>query len=138
MQVAELIIEILISRKLMLSIALPTTTPWMRENAYKQSVFLSLRDQCEPPKRPHDTLSLDFLPDSLKQRSWEPKTEKSEHNTLLEITLYQTIKELIEAESQRLKKANITALYQTTESEKKKDWKLYNSLRGLVPDFEYW
>ena len=100
---AELIIEIQIERRLILSIALPAKNPWIRENTYTQGFF--------PANRPFDTLSFDLLPYCLEYRkaerkpkimrqfgrSWELKSEKSEYKMLFEITLYQTIKELREA-----------------------------------------
>ena len=59
----------------------------MRENACKQGILFLDRDQHRMTKRLHDTQSLDLLPDSLTQKP-EQETEKSEHNTLPEITLY--------------------------------------------------
>ena len=51
-------------------------------------------------------LALDY---KETERGKKPGTKENEHNTLFEITLYQTIKKLREACNQWLKKANITA-----------------------------
>ena len=57
---AELIIEILI-RKLILWIALPTPTPWMKENTYTQEILSLGRDQQKT--RLHVTLGSGLVPD---------------------------------------------------------------------------
>ena len=68
----ELIIEIQIRRKLMLSVALPATTPWMRRNAYNTIIERPVGEQQKTATRLHITLSL-----ALPQTALGKETEKA-------------------------------------------------------------
>ena len=100
----QLIFNIQIRRKFILSKASPNTAPQMRENAYKQG-FHPSRETSTNQLRNSMRLSLDFLPVSLTERSylkspstrqsrsWEPETEKSEHNRYLRLPYIRLLKD---------------------------------------------